>query len=192
MSEALTGLNAQNPLPVGHLITGLAEGADCLVAACAFRLGWRVTAVLALPIEEFERDFSGPESVAEFRALLGRCHRVRHVSATVLARPECYGAVGTLICHEADALLALWDGDVAAASKVGGTAWVVERFKQKQPETAGGQQGLIHLHVQRKGLTAKKAVIRSSASNVQGEVGASSPTEAGGLSRSLSKMHQME
>lgn len=145
--DALMALDKQHPTDTKCLLTGLAEGADCVVALCALRLGWQTMAVLALPVEEFERDFSTQASLAQFRALLGRFDRMQQASTTPLPRPECYGAVGEFICESAHSLIALWDGDTAVVPKVGGTAWVVERFKQKR--NAGGPGSLIHIPVRR-------------------------------------------
>ena len=141
------------------LLTGLAEGADRLVAECALDHGWSVGAVLALPESEFELDFKANEkSLAQFRTLLPRCASVHVASAPGTPRPDCYAAVGEWVCQHTFALIALWDGDTASAARPGGTAWVVQRFQEihttgttKGPSSpsANGRVGLIHIQVRR-------------------------------------------
>lgn len=110
------------------LLTGLAEGADRLVARCALELGWSLGAVLALPIAEFEKDFETETSLAEFRDLLGRCAWVREVAPAGCSRPECYELVGDWVSIHAQWLIAFWDG--TQTGKKGGTGYVVKLFRE--------------------------------------------------------------
>lgn len=114
------------------LLTGLAEGADRLVARCAIARGWSLGGVLALPRAEFEADFSTAASVAEFRDLLSRCDRVEEVAPAGHSRPECYELVGEWISIHAQCLIALWDG--TDNGKKGGTADVVKLFREGRPK----------------------------------------------------------
>jgi len=118
------------------LLTGLAEGADRLVACCALELNaleqekprWSIGAVLALPQTEFEKDFESEASLAEFRGLLAQCVWVREVSPAGTTRPECYEIVGNWLAMQAQWLIALWDGK--ENDKKGGTACVVRLFRE--------------------------------------------------------------
>jgi hypothetical protein len=118
------------------LVTGLAEGADRLVARCALELNalepqhprWAVGAILALPQAEFEKDFKSASSLADFRKLLSQCAWVRTLGSASSSRPECYELVGHWIAQKAQWLIALWDGE--ESEKKGGTAAVVKLFRE--------------------------------------------------------------
>jgi hypothetical protein len=138
------------------LITGMAEGADRLAARCAFERGprWQVGAVLALAPEEFEKDFETIESKQEFRDLLDRCTWVRPPPNENTDRPAVYCEVGLWISHHAQWLIALWDGQETNAAP-GGTAWVVEVFRQRHKghEISLPDAGHVaHIMVQRSAL----------------------------------------
>jgi hypothetical protein len=113
------------------LISGLAEGADRLVAECALRLGWSVGAVLALPRDEFEKDFSSSQSLGHFDSLLKRCIWVREAAVSGTPRPDCYEAAGFWIARQAQWLIALYDGQPGAGR--GGSAEVVRIFREGLP-----------------------------------------------------------
>jgi hypothetical protein len=160
VTQAIAHISEQHPGEHCMLWTGLAEGADRLVAHCAWQAGWQVGAVLALPLEEFEQDFEAPAGQQEFRSLLQRCVQVQVASEPGTPRPDCYAAVGEWLCLKSDTLLALWDGDLKAALRPGGTAWVVQRFqKQRGALSSGAPMGstlnslpagqLIHIPVRR-------------------------------------------
>jgi hypothetical protein len=126
------------------LLTGLAEGADQLVAQCALDEGWSVVAVQALPAAEFVQDFNAdPSSLEKFERILHQCNRVHIASAPGTRRPDCYAAVGEWICERANALVALWDGDTSAVIRPGGTAWVLQRFMQIHTGTALGSSEMM-------------------------------------------------
>ncbi len=81
------------------VVSPLAEGADRLVAqqvlarpAQAPDLAPDLEVILPLPMEEYLRDFTTAESLAEFTGLLERAHLVRTAAATArrrLERPTC-------------------------------------------------------------------------------------------------------
>ena len=66
--------NLQKRYPASPLVmlSSLAEGADRLTARIAFRSNMRLVAVLPLPQDRYEEDFTTPEVLNEFRALLER------------------------------------------------------------------------------------------------------------------------
>ena len=132
VTQAIAHISEQHSGERCMLWTGLAEGADRLVAHCAWQAGWQVGAVLALPLEEFEQDFEASAGRQEFRSLLQRCVQVQVAAEPGTPRPDCYVAVGEWLCLKSDTLLALWDGDLKAALRPGGTAWVVQRFQKQR------------------------------------------------------------
>ena len=116
-----------------RIITGLAEGADRLVAEVALAEGHELLVPLPLQPADYERDF--PESVAEFHSIL---RRVPPEQVFVLPpdasadaaqptphdlREKCYRAVGVFLAQQSHLLLALWDGHPTDSSA--GTSAVV-------------------------------------------------------------------
>ena len=57
----------------GELASGLAEGADRIVAWRALAAEWAVHAVLPFEIGRYRQDFATEESRREFQMLLDRC-----------------------------------------------------------------------------------------------------------------------
>jgi hypothetical protein len=108
------------------MLSGLAEGADRLVASCALDMGWSVGAVLPLQQSDYEADFADEASRAEFRELLSRSAWVRVAAPESTIRPTCYRLQGEWMVRHAAILLTLWDGKEENGE--GGTAWVVGYF----------------------------------------------------------------
>jgi hypothetical protein len=112
-----------------RLLTPLAEGADRLAAEVA--LASEVGLFVPLPMErqEYERDFTKAESLAQFRALLAMAEF--HWEIPIAPNPDTgsrtkqYAEVGDFIARHSHVLILLWDG--ADNRKVGGTAWVKKR-----------------------------------------------------------------
>lgn len=132
VSAQLRKLSAQHPNSPGLLLSGLAEGADRLVARCALEAGWALGVVLPLPQSDYETDFSDERSVADFRELIARAAWCRDISAAGAVRPACYDALGDWLARHSQVLIALWDG--GAGKGVGGTADVVKRFREGMPQ----------------------------------------------------------
>lgn len=112
------------------LMTALAEGADRITAEVALSMGASLVAVLPLPQEEYERDFSTAGSLAEFRTLLSKSDQVitveqlsEDVSEYNENRNTQYEMAGAYIVQHSAFLLALWDGKFIG--KQGGTGEVV-------------------------------------------------------------------
>jgi hypothetical protein len=107
----------------GVIVSALAEGADRLVAARALeRDGWRLEAVLPMPVADFLEDFDTEASRDEFRALLARADSVSVVDAQP-SRVDAYAAAGVELVDGVDVLVAVWDGQPSRGR--GGTADVV-------------------------------------------------------------------
>jgi hypothetical protein len=132
------------------VLSGLAEGADRLVARVALEQGARLIAPLPMPLEEYRRDFEPglkPGNMAEFDALLAQAIAapVMPLNAASLdevrvdrkKRAEQYRALGIFITQHCHVLLALWDGktdDIA----VGGSAEVVAFKREGVPLMVSG------------------------------------------------------
>ena len=111
-----------------EVLSGLAAGADQLVAQEALSLGLPLLAVLPLPVDEYRRDF---DDAAAFDALLDQCDGVITLprldgpdpGADEAARACHYAQLGVFLSNHCQVLLALWDGK--PDGPVGGTASVV-------------------------------------------------------------------
>ena len=112
------------------LVSGLAEGADRIMALCALECGWSIAAILPLEQLDYESDFQTEESKAEFRRLLGQCVWVTQLSQS-FNRPECYRQMGFELTRQSQVLVCLWDGNLEHGP--GGTAEVVRVFRQGLP-----------------------------------------------------------
>ena len=113
------------------LITGLAAGADQLVAQCALDRGWSLHAVLATSVDSFALTMSTLDSQRLLNDLLPRCAEVTVVTQNESEERTGYVAVACLIVERAEALIALWDG--MASRGAGGTADTVTRYLEAKP-----------------------------------------------------------
>ncbi|MBR5759628.1 MAG: hypothetical protein IKX88_13645 [Thermoguttaceae bacterium] len=132
-----------------RLCTGLAVGADSLIAKLAFKerernsnAKLRVVAVLPADLTRYERDFktnpdaSGKSELDAFRELLAQCDET-----ICLANPEedaadptaPYVRLGEWLVENSDVLLAFWNGN-ASVVKRGGTVDVVLRKAKRCQE----------------------------------------------------------
>lgn len=113
-------------------LSGLAEGADRLAARCALDAGWQLGAALPLQQSDYEADFESPESIVEFRDLLGQAAWVQVVGQPdQQVRPACYATLGRWLSRYALLLVAFWDGE--ASRLEGGTAETVREFLEGIP-----------------------------------------------------------
>ena len=117
------------------VLSALAAGADILAAQAALDRGITVYAVLPMPQELYEEDFT-PAELEVFRAVLGRCAQVM-VAYRGSDREQGYAAAGTTIAYYSHLLVAFWDG--LEGNGVGGTAYVVEMRKTGIPDVVKGQ-----------------------------------------------------
>jgi hypothetical protein len=120
------------------LISGLAEGADRLVAEVALDLGFSLLAALPMPPTDYEQDFESPQSLEDFRNLVAKaesCFVVPQdadLANTEPSRDLKYLALGRYIARHSQIVVALWDGvseqvapDGSKQILTGGTADVV-------------------------------------------------------------------
>lgn len=123
----LDGVRAKAPDAPLLLLTGLAEGADRLVARLAVeRFDAELVAVLPRAAGDYRQDFATAESKAEFDRLLGAARLVvTPPDDTGPAEPtDGYLWAGNFTALHAHLLIALWDGDEARGD--GGTAEIVQ------------------------------------------------------------------
>lgn len=111
-----------------EVLSGLASGADQLVARAALDLGLPVTAVLPLPLAEYRKDFD--DGGAELDALLARCDVLTlpvldgpDPALDAGARTQHYAQLGVFLSNHCQVLLALWDGH--RVEDLGGTSSVM-------------------------------------------------------------------
>jgi hypothetical protein len=124
-----------------RLLSPLAEGADRLAAEVALEQDFELWVPMPMPQAEYERDFTTPESLAEFRRLLGLAKAQWDINNTEsdrpptvdpVNRPQKYAAVGDYIAQKSHVLILLWDG--RHNQKVGGTSWVKTRREKWRRE----------------------------------------------------------
>lgn len=106
-----------------EVLSGLAEGADRLVARIALQVpGATLVAVLPFPDDDYERDFRLEPSKREFRGLLARARQVEVMGPTA-SREAGHELQGRWIVERSQALTAVWDGQPSRGR--GGTAEMV-------------------------------------------------------------------
>jgi hypothetical protein len=128
-----TGLAARYPALQLELVSGLASGADSLVAEVALEMAIPVVAVLPFSQAEYERDFDTPGHLQQFHQLLAQATVLtlpgwdnsteRDIHEDPRARTRQYAQLGVFLSNHCQVLLALWDGK--HSSDVGGTFGVV-------------------------------------------------------------------
>lgn len=122
------------------LLSGLAEGADQLVARVALSCGVQLGAVLPMPAPIYRSTLD--ESAQEpFEALLARASVVidlplegaaeEQLATSADARADRYEALAVFLATHSQALIALWDGK--PCEKKGGTAQVVRYMLEGAP-----------------------------------------------------------
>ena len=132
----LTDLKGRLPDTELRIMTGMAQGADLLVARAAVKVGCKVDAVLPMPLEKYVADFDA-ESGEALRTLLAD----PAVASSVLPPPPgvdpdaqhggggrsaYYANLTRALTAKCNLLLALWDGNVSPLE--GGTADTVLRY----------------------------------------------------------------
>jgi hypothetical protein len=122
-SPEIRGAYSDAP-PRLRLVSPLAEGADRLVAQAALAEGFELIVPMPFAQAEYEKDFAGSESLAEFRGLLTQASsRIELDGGRGAQEAASYEAVGRLVVRNCDLLIALWDGEPGKGR--GGTADIV-------------------------------------------------------------------
>lgn len=118
------GVRAKAPDAPLLLLTGLAEGADRLVAHLAReRFGAELVVVLPRTAESYRDDFTTIESKEDFDRLLGAARLVVTCPEDNPDPTVGYAWAGNFTALHCHLLIALWDGDEARGD--GGTAEIV-------------------------------------------------------------------
>ncbi len=111
-----------------EVLSGMAVGADQLVAEVALELDLPVIAVLPLPLDSYRRDYD--DGGASLDPLLERCEVITlpkldgpDPDTDPAARDRHYAQLGVFLSNHCQVLLALWDGK--AREDLGGTASVL-------------------------------------------------------------------
>ncbi len=149
--QALRDILAAHPHCPIVLLTALAEGADRLVAEVGLEME-RVQVVAPLPmaLDEYRRDFTEPQALQEFEALLGRVNHWFELPMqqddrlldprNEQQRPLCYRALAEYIARYSHYAIALWDGEPSRGG--GSTAELVNIVLHGTP-TPGDTRGSI-------------------------------------------------
>lgn len=126
-------------------LSGIAEGADTLVANIATRMGCQQINVLPMPAADYRKDFS-PQGVTELDEILGRNETITlgvdsstevNSGSEYSERELSYERLGVFLAAHCHLLLAIWDGK--SANGPGGTANVI-RFHQRDLTPLAGVQ----------------------------------------------------
>jgi hypothetical protein len=122
-AAALRAAPAQPP-PLLQLLSCLAEGSDRIAVRAALVRGFRLRVELPFAAAQYERDFAGEDSRAEFRELLAQADSVREFAGDRRDPTRAYEAAGQRVVSGCQLLIALWDGLPARGR--GGTAEIVQ------------------------------------------------------------------
>ena len=158
VEKALARVERLFPLESLTVISGLAEGADRIVARHVLTRPDSLL-VVPLPLDESDyiRDFGSQESRAEFSTLLELASKIERMPPAP-ARDQAYEAAGEYVLNNSDVLLTIWDGQPPQGR--GGTADIVSRARKlklriawvhagnrepgaNQPTMLGDEQGQV-------------------------------------------------
>ncbi|WP_371193688.1 hypothetical protein [Glaciecola sp. SC05] len=131
--DELNSIQKRFPNTTINVLCGLAEGADQLAANAALSQNVNVIAVLPFEQSKYEKDFTSPNALSDFRKLLKRCTDIRVCQTTAhLQDEEAYSKLGQTLVSCCDIVFALWDGMIEVDKETktnnalpGGTADVV-------------------------------------------------------------------
>lgn len=131
-TSLIQSLEVKHPSLHFRIETGLASGADLLIAKTCIKLmkaGKPIIpiGILPMPINEFRKDFSD-ESLTEFNELI-KAMEDNNLSIVTLPdqekRSKCYEQLGQYLINKSDILISIWDG--VYKSDKGGTCDVTLR-----------------------------------------------------------------
>lgn len=107
-------------------VSSLAAGADQFFASLVLERGGRLE--LVLPCRRYEKTFSDPADLRNFRLILERAASVETLSFEEPS-DDAYLAAGRRVVDLSEMLLAIWDGQPARGK--GGTADIVEYARSR-------------------------------------------------------------
>ncbi len=161
LHEAVLDIEREFPRRPIRMLSPLAEGADQLLADVALERGFPLEAPLPKPLDQYEREFTTPQALDEFRATLERAaswytlpdppygSAVMPTAGTGLAvdtRHAPYVQVGRYVVDASDILLTLRDG--RATTSPGGTADVL-RYALQTPRRPSRRLLIRHIPTRR-------------------------------------------
>ena len=134
------------------LVDSLAEGADRIAARTFLArkeagdgaIGYALDVVLPFEPREFEKDFAGESSRAEFRDLIGKARAVLELPGQRAAAESAYEAAAYTVIDQSDVVVAIWDGgpshgrggtadSVAAAAREGRPLIIIDANGREPP-----------------------------------------------------------
>jgi hypothetical protein len=127
-----SGMRRRMPNTPLILLTGLAEGADQLVAEVAIEQDVLLAAAIPMPIdiykeqmtEEAQKKLDGLLALSMLQIMIPLAGQTtQQLRTSEAARAECYEALARFLSHYGQSLIALWDGK--SSQKRGGTSSVV-------------------------------------------------------------------
>ena len=133
--ELITELVRQYPDLSLRVLTGLAEGADQLIAKAALAmrkegLPVQPVAVYPMPLVQYREDFQGA-ALEAFEALHSECKALQLPVLElppVSERQQAYVNLGDYLLNKSDMLVVIWDGNLSAnhgaRPKPGGTEYI--------------------------------------------------------------------
>lgn len=132
LKDIFTNLQQQYKYTPFILLSGLAEGADCIAAKAALECSIRLIAFLPMKVEEYRKTFLDKNYDREFDELLSKAEcsyvleDICNPAKDDLTAPDKewqYVQLGMYLCRFSHILIALWDGENNGLP--GGTAHVV-------------------------------------------------------------------
>jgi len=148
---------------IAYLLTGLARGADQIVAQVATNLGWKLIGALPMPKDYFVQttDFiDHPKALERFSNLLdlvdGRLIELDGLKTELeknVQSPtdQAYRLQSRYIVNNSDAIMVLWDGKLAGLGACG-TSYVVQYFEERaktESKKSNIPLGMIHIPIRR-------------------------------------------
>jgi hypothetical protein len=127
-----SGMRSRMPNTPLILLTGLAEGADQLVAEVALEQDVLLAAAIPMPVaiykeqmtEEAQKKLDGLLAVSALQIMIPLEGQTRQeLRTSEAARAECYEALARFLSRYGQSLIALWDGE--NSQKRGGTSSIV-------------------------------------------------------------------
>jgi hypothetical protein len=110
--------------PRFDFVSPLADGADQIAAEAALDLGYRLSAILPFPLDEYRPDLLGEEAKARFDRLFARAQSRLELPGVRSDELDAYVMAGRGTVAHCDVLIAVWDGRKARGP--GGTGDVVD------------------------------------------------------------------
>jgi hypothetical protein len=166
-----SGMRSRMPNTPLILLTGLAEGADQLVAEVALEQDVLLAAAIPMPVPIYKEQMT-EEAQKKLDVLLALSalqimiplegQTAQELRTSEAARAECYEALARFLSHYGQSLIALWDG--LNSQKRGGTSSIVHYVRSgaldQSAEDAELRCGIVYQVVtpRRSGPTAAPAI----------------------------------